>query len=89
MSTSRTVTDILVESIADRVVERLLPLLTEGKTAEHSLISIENAAQRMDVTHKAFRHLIANGTIPEKMIRRFGRRIFIDRGLFNQWLEAR
>lgn len=72
--------DLLVDAIAQRILERLRAALESDKSR---LLDVPAAAKYIGRTQSALRHLIAKGTIP--CVRRDGR-VQLDREDLDRWL---
>ena len=70
----------LADAIADRLASRL------NRSEESRLLNVNKAAEYIDRSPKALRHLIAKGDIPAV---REGKRIHLDRADLDQWIELR
>lgn len=76
-----------IEALASRVADLVVARLGERK--ERKLLNTKEAAVYMGVSVGALRHLIASEQVPPRAIRRYGRRVFLEKALFDQWLDAR
>ena len=90
MTTERVFSDSFTDELAEKVAQRVLSALN-GKNiagADRKLLDIKQAALYMSRSSSTLRHLIAAGSIPERVLKRFGRRIYLDKAELDRWLEA-
>jgi excisionase family DNA binding protein len=81
--------DGLLDLLAEKVAARLQQKATSvAVSALPKLLSVDDAAARMGCTTKSLRHIISSGSFPKHSIRRFGRKILIEREDFDRWLSA-
>lgn len=78
--------DAFVDLIAERVAERIGT--AAPATSERKLVSVKEAADVMGVSEKSFRHRMYTKDFPEQAIRRFGRKILIERVTLERWLAT-
>ncbi len=86
MSVVRAATDGFVEAIAEAVVARLRSNGFSGSPAVSKLLSVTEAAKYLGWKPSAVRHAVSSGAIPAKVIKRFGRRVFLFREELDRWL---
>lgn len=85
-ASSQTATlDALLDILADKIATRLQ---SPSAQPPAKLLSVKEAAGRMGTSIASIRHLISSGSIPQKILRRFGRRVLLDREEFDRWLNA-
>lgn len=77
-----------MEALADMVAAKVLAGLNAPREGQ-KLLDLKQAAAHAGVTVPAMRHWIKTETFPEIAVRRYGRRVWIERKLFEQWLETR
>lgn len=80
-STGNAALDVLADSIAERVYQRLAAVMGGNRGR---LLDVPAAAEYIGRTPSALRHLIAKGAIP--CVRRDGR-VQLDRQDLDNWLE--
>ena len=79
--------DPIVEAIADRVVEKLRPVVSEKNSAtgiQPWLLTVEQAAAYLGRSKSSVQHLIADGALPTV---RHDRRVFLDIEDLGRWIE--
>jgi len=74
------------EAVADRVAAKIGA--TTPAPGDRKLVSVKEAAELMGVSEKAFRHQMNTKDFPERAIRRFGRKILIEKVTLERWLAA-
>jgi excisionase family DNA binding protein len=84
MITSALSFDAVLDLLADKIAARLQP----APASEHRLLTVKEAARRMDSSPSSIRHLIASGQIPPRVVRHFGRSIRLDQTEFDKWMSA-
>ena len=80
--------DGLMDALADRIAAKVVHQLSENgatKPLRTRLLSVEDAGVYLGRTKEAVQHMIANGTLP---VVRDGRRVFLDIGELDRWIEA-
>lgn len=87
MSTANNPLDALVDAIAEAVAVKLRGAMT-APTTERKLLNVKEAAEQMGCSPSSIRHMISSGSLPQRALKRFGRRVLIDREEFDRWLSA-
>lgn len=86
MATTQTAQlDQLLDLLAEKIAARLQ---APDPAGEPKLLSIKEAAHRMGCSPSSVRNLISSGSLPQRALRRFGRRVLIDRQEFDKWLSV-
>jgi excisionase family DNA binding protein len=79
--------DSLVQAIADRVMAKIRPELSEGipsSRVQPALFSVKEAAVYLGRSEQAVQHLIFQRDLP---VVRVGRRVHLDRRDLDAWIE--
>lgn len=82
--------DGLVKAIARELAAELMPLLSQQTTAtaEPMLLTLHEAARYLSRSQSSLRSMISSGEIPERVVRRIGRRVYLKRGELDHWIAA-
>jgi hypothetical protein len=79
--------DVILDMLADKIADRLKAAPTSAGP-EPKILSIKDAAERSGFSVRSLRHLIRSGSLPQRVLRRFGQRLMIDREEVGRWLRA-
>lgn len=77
-----------MEALADMVAARVLAGINAPREGQ-KLLDMKQAASFAGVKVPAIRHWIKTEELPGAAVKRYGRRVWIERKLFEQWLDLR
>lgn len=79
--------DVVLDLLADKIAARLQGVAPVPAAASR-LLNVKEAATRMGCSASSVRHMIQTGALPQRALRRFGRRVLIEREEFDRWVSA-
>jgi excisionase family DNA binding protein len=79
--------DAILDVLAEKIVARLRGVAPAPVPAGR-LLDVKGAAERIGCSPSSIRHMIQSGSLSQRVLRRFGRRVMIDREEFDRWMDA-
>lgn len=79
--------DSIAEAVVKKLVERGLVMTGTNQTRQ-KMLDIKQAAEYMSRSASSVRHMVLGGQIPARVVKRFGKRVFLMREELDKWLEA-
>ncbi len=81
--------DGLAKLIARELAAELIPFLAHPEqTEERKLLPLKDAAKYMSRSQSSIRAMIGSGEIPEDVVKRIGRRVYLRKAELDRWLVA-